>query len=159
MYLRLSTTRVCVGGSTQSKQIFGFFRRQLQQPVAGCSSIPACSSLASQSQAWKFIKPPYSRKSLLFRPRTAALPQHLETGLRSPAAAAKHACNAAVCQTALCHATTVRGVAPQTTVPRSVLQRQLTMDYTALVASIAETKASWIPAKVEQVGIQPGITK
>ena len=149
MYLRLSTTKVCVGRLIQSTQFFGLFGRQLRPTVAGCSALPPCSSPALRSQSRKFIKPACSRP--LIQPRTAAFSQHVQTGLRSPAAT-KHACHAAVRHTASCYAAAVRDAAPQTTGPKTLQQRQLTMDYTALVASVAELKTNWIPAKVEQVG-------
>ena len=41
--------------------------------------------------------------------------------------------------------------------PGSKVQKQLTMDYTALVASIRELTSHWIPAKIEQVS-KAGLT-
>lgn len=133
----------CFRRAAQSQHVLHFVHRQLRLPIAGCLTARSVSLLASHTQVQRVVKDEHRSRGLPAFPRCQL---SAWAGLVRDSHGACLAASRRVCQ-----ATALLDVSQQQNASKKAQPRQLTMDYTALVASVAELTASWIPAKVEQV--------
>ena len=137
----ISPIRHCFCWVAHSKQLLALYRQLRQQPVAGRLTARAALSLALCLQTQQTSHFSHGRDTFARRQHANAWAQHVHFNVGARDATSRQIC----CTAAILDAES------QKAAPKAAQQKQLTMDYTALVASVAELKATWIPAKVEQV--------
>ena len=137
----ISPIRHCFCCVVHSRQLLALCRQSRQQPVAGRLTARAALFAAFCLQNQQTSQYSHGRNTFARRQHANAWTQRVQYSVGPRGATSRYTC----CTAAILDAES------QKAAPKAAHQKQLTMDYTALVASVAELKATWIPAKMEQV--------